>query len=743
MMRTRSLSLVATSVLALAAVAPAAALAGDGDTDEVMTADVDAEADTSAEAEVAVDDEPTSDTDGDATADDTDGDTAADDTAERTGTPPHAEGEDGEDRDGEASDEHRPAGDRHDDFSDNEAIDDRGKIHVCKYVGQPGVDERLKDGKNPIVVSWTTLRPTIVQDASEVHVGLRWVDAHDESHLVIAPSTTCPEPEGPPIEDEGALLVTKQVHGDDAPAGASFTFDIVCGASSWHDVTLRAGESWGPQQLPAGTDCTVTETDHAGADEVRWQLGDGTETAGTTAHLRIEADTTAALTYTNHFDDEVAPVEPMVDVTLAKAWTGDEVDEDDVTVRFTIDGTEHRPGDQVSVAPGATVTITGEMVTGLPEGCTYEAASLIHTTATFGDWTASEQEARVRAETFTVTNEVDCEGVVADDGAITLDKEALEVGDDNTVLIDELDGTVDVTYRYTISNTGDLDLDLATFSDDRIGDLFDELPTTSLPVGGAPIVVDVTTSLAAEDFDGEGATHTNVAVVTTEQGPDAQADETITLIGVGDEELEAGISLEKEALVTSTADGIRFVALGPDGTVDVTYRFTITNTGDVDLTLDGFADSHFGFILDELQTTSLPAGGEPLVLELMTTLNAEDFDAEEGWHLNVAIVTTEEGPEDEAEEIVYLVDVLDEVPTPPAVTPPTVTPPTVTPPTVTPAVTPPTEVLGVVAERAAQLPVTGSSLLSLLLGALVALGLGAGLLKLRPARTMSRGREDG
>jgi hypothetical protein len=514
------------------------------------------------------------------------------------------------------------------DYHDNDAIDDRGKIHVCKYVGQPGVDERLKDGKNPIEVNWNTLQPDIVSDASEVHIGLEWTDAHERS-VVVAPGADCPEPEQPA---EGSLTVTKVAAGDLAPDGASYLFTIDCGGEwVWADETLAAGQTWGPQTLPVGTDCAITETDDRGAEQVSWRIGDGTETTGSSTNVTIGTATTIAVTFTNHFgDDEQPPAEPEVQLLLAKEWTGDEIDDDGVTVSFTIDGTPHAPGDTLTVAPGTIVTISSETVDGLPDDCTSEATGLEHTTAAFDDWSTGEQDAGVRSETFTVTNVVDCEAVDGAVGAIDLDKEALVPLDDDgmrTVTLDD-DGTVDVTYRYTITNTGEVDLDLASFSDDRIGDLLEELPTTSLPAGGDPIVVEVLATLTADDFDGEGDAHTNVAMVTTDQGPSDEAEETVVLVEV----------------------------------------------------------------LDVVVTP--PAPEQP--------------------------VTPGERPVTPGER-----------PVTPGERP------------VTPGEQP--EVLGVVAQQSAQLPVTGpDSVLGMLIAALAALGLGAGLLKLQPAtQVRRRGREEG
>ena len=71
------------------------------------------------------------------------------------------------------------------------------KVWVCKYVGTPGVDERLQTGQNPISVSVNSIPDP---EGDGVHVGDEFTDAQGRS-LVIAfddggpePPPECPEP---------------------------------------------------------------------------------------------------------------------------------------------------------------------------------------------------------------------------------------------------------------------------------------------------------------------------------------------------------------------------------------------------------------------------------------------------------------------------------------------------------------------------------------------------------------------
>ena len=77
------------------------------------------------------------------------------------------------------------------------------KYFVCKYVGTPGEDETLKEGKNPISAS--------IPDGAAV--GDYFVDGQGRSYVLALDDTEpgptgdpsveeCPLPEGPPVEEE-------------------------------------------------------------------------------------------------------------------------------------------------------------------------------------------------------------------------------------------------------------------------------------------------------------------------------------------------------------------------------------------------------------------------------------------------------------------------------------------------------------------------------------------------------------
>ena len=72
------------------------------------------------------------------------------------------------------------------------------KVYVCKYVGTPNVDERLKDGKNPISVSVSALANftglgSFFNDAQGRSVAIAW----DNGDKQVPPVSMCPTPQTP------------------------------------------------------------------------------------------------------------------------------------------------------------------------------------------------------------------------------------------------------------------------------------------------------------------------------------------------------------------------------------------------------------------------------------------------------------------------------------------------------------------------------------------------------------------
>ena len=141
---------------------------------------------------------------------------------------------------------------------------DQGKVFVCKYVGTPGVDERLQTGQNPISVSVNAI-------PGGAFVGKEFADAQGRS-LVIAFDTGQPEPECPGPTPHNPTTTTQ--HATTTTAGATTT---TAGATTTTqgNTTTTAG---GTTTTVAGGGGTTTTTGGEGTTTTSAPAGGTTTT---------------------------------------------------------------------------------------------------------------------------------------------------------------------------------------------------------------------------------------------------------------------------------------------------------------------------------------------------------------------------------------------------------------------------------------------------------------------------------
>jgi len=119
------------------------------------------------------------------------------------------------------------------------------KVYVCKYVGTPGVDERLQTGQNPIEVAisatgvgaYPASFPQTFADAHGKSVAIGYVGGEDVlgGPYPVLGIESCPAPEGPPDEecpegthDESGQCVPDEPPVDECPPGSHMGEDGQC-----------------------------------------------------------------------------------------------------------------------------------------------------------------------------------------------------------------------------------------------------------------------------------------------------------------------------------------------------------------------------------------------------------------------------------------------------------------------------------------------------------------------------------
>jgi hypothetical protein len=135
------------------------------------------------------------------------------------------------------------------------------KVFVCKYVGQPGVDERLQTGQNPIDVSVNAIQ-------GPVAVGSSFKDAQGRS-LVLAFDTgqpdpnvsQCPAPERPTQPTPKVTpSVTPKVTPSVTPSASVLGTSASTTASATTPASVLAANAQATQPLPVSAHAGLADT---------------------------------------------------------------------------------------------------------------------------------------------------------------------------------------------------------------------------------------------------------------------------------------------------------------------------------------------------------------------------------------------------------------------------------------------------------------------------------------------------
>jgi hypothetical protein len=212
-----------------------------------------------------------------------------------------------------------------------------------------------------------------------------------------------------------------------------------------------------------------------------------------------------------------------------------------------------------------------------------------------------------------------------------------------------------VTYEYTITNIGPVALTVTSLEDDVLGTI--TLPETLVLEPGESHTATAEHPVTRDDADAGEIYNVAIVDAEAEDGTEVSAwdDEEVFVITV----LASGsIDLIKTALVDRDEEGNRTFTVAEGETAVVTYRYLITNNGNVAISDLSLFDDKIGDI-DVPDVTLEP--GESITVEADYTVTAADLAA--GEVENIAIVTglTPDGVEvsDQDDEIVFPVEVLD------------------------------------------------------------------------------------
>src|SRR4029077_6223697 len=138
------------------------------------------------------------------------------------------------------------------------------KAFVCKYVGTPGVDERLQTGQNPISVDFASLDDIPA-------IGVFFTDAQGRSVVIAIDEgqpepgvESCPSPEGPPPHVFAASATCNPATGEFDVEGR--VDDLLALVSLLHiagnvngdtEITVTLGELTGTATVHTTGDCVT------------------------------------------------------------------------------------------------------------------------------------------------------------------------------------------------------------------------------------------------------------------------------------------------------------------------------------------------------------------------------------------------------------------------------------------------------------------------------------------------------
>ena len=164
----------------------------------------------------------------------------------------------------------------------------------------------------------------------------------------------------------------------------------------------------------------------------------------------------------------------------------------------------------------------------------------------------------------------------------------------------------EVTYCFTVTNSGTVTLTNHNLADSHLGQLLSDFSFSLAPGSSTSLTTTVTIT----------QTTTNSATWTADDGGDnqatASASATVTALPIS-------ISLVKTVGTASSICATTSEITVPAGT-EVTYCYTVTNTGSLPLPTHDLTDSALGIILNGYNFT-LPPGGNTRILQT-TIINA-------------------------------------------------------------------------------------------------------------------------
>jgi hypothetical protein len=194
----------------------------------------------------------------------------------------------------------------------------------------------------------------------------------------------------------------------------------------------------------------------------------------------------------------------------------------------------------------------------------------------------------------------------------------------------------EITYTFTLENTGNTTLTNVVVTDPMVGLTITGSPIASLASGASSSVITGTYIITQDDVDAGGVTNSALAtaqdpngIAVTDTSGTANDNDTPTVTTLAQ---TSAIALVKTATVSGTGNGL----LGEE----ITYTFTLENTGNTTLTNVVVTDPMVGLTISGSPIASLVSGASSSVITGTYIITQDDVDA--GGVTNSALATAQD-----------------------------------------------------------------------------------------------------
>ncbi|GAA1159111.1 hypothetical protein GCM10009606_41290 [Nocardioides aquiterrae] len=410
------------------------------------------------------------------------------------------------------------------------------------------------------------------------------------------------------------------------------------GTTAGTDTGLQtdASEVAGPVVVLPSTTYTVTQTAAGGTDladyTTTWKCvssSDGSTIAqgtGNTGSFTTPSTSgvTVVCTFTN------LPLNPAIQLTKTAGSITD-VDSngpdagDTVTYSFKVTNTGNVPLNPVTVNDpklGAITCPSGALAAGASVTCTPKTYTLTQADVNAGKVDNTATATGTAANGVQVTDPDSATVLIPANPSIALDKTAGSITD---VDGNGPDAGDTVTYSFKVTNTGNVPLNPVTVNDPKLGAI--TCPSGALAPGADVTCTNKTYTLTQADVDAGKVDNTATATGAPPSGPNVTGTDSVTVTVPS----LPSIYIDKTAGAITDTDGN-----GPDAGDTITYSFTVTNTGNVALTLIAVDDPKLGGNIPCPSSTLAPGASMTCPNKVYTITQA---DVNNGRIDNTATVT--------------------------------------------------------------------------------------------------------